>query len=134
MQISQAVANAMLGTLDGYANGGTLVVFGGSVPTTVEGAVATTGNLATLTFQSTAFSAAAFASGYSSATAAFVAASVAPSASGTATYAAAFTSAGTPFALYTVGTSGADLNLGSLTISTGTNLDVTSFVHKLAGS
>lgn len=132
MVISQALAISQLNDLNANYNGGTLAIFSGSAPATVEGA-ADTGALVSFVFSGTAFATATYTSPYAHAAATFNASSVAPTTSGTAGYAAAFSSAGTPLALYTVGTSGADINFGTLTITTGTNVTM-SFTHQQAGS
>lgn len=132
MVISQALAISQLDDLNANYNGGTLAIFSGTAPSTVEGA-SNTGSLVAFTFSSTAFASATYTSPNAHAAASFVSSSVAPTTSGTAGYAAAFSSTGTPLALYTVGTSGADINFGTLTITTGTNVTM-SFTQQQAGA
>lgn len=128
MNLAQVPGSTGLAAITALLNSGTLVMYSGSQPATPETALSGNNVLATWTFTSSAFAAPSFGSGNETALANFAAASVAPTANGTVSFARAFKSGGTvPVADFTVSTSGADINLGSITISTGTNVDLSSF-------
>jgi glutamate synthase domain-containing protein 3 len=113
------------------ANGGTLVIYGGTPPATADTALSGNTVAATLTMAATAFGAAS--NGVATAgtiTAATAAANVNP-----ATFARVFETGGTTVVFQlTVGTSGAELNLSSTNIVSGGNVAVTSLTYTQAAS
>ncbi len=122
----EAAVDAMTALL----NGGTLQIYTGSAPASTTNAVSgLTGTLlATLTFGSTAFAAAAASGGTVTANANAITADSAAAASGTAGYFALVKSDGTTVvATGTIGTSGADLNLNSTAISQGATVSCSAF-------
>jgi hypothetical protein len=107
------------------ANGGTIQVYTGSQPA-LDGSLTGT-LLATVTFGATAFATATASGGTVTATAnAITSGTIA--ATGTAGYFAVLESGGsTVIGTGSVGTSGADLNLSSLSLVSGANFAVTAF-------
>ncbi len=134
MKLATATASTMLAAWNALYASGTLVVTGGTEPTTPETAESGDTILFTMTFSSTAFGTPGYTSPNELATAAFTSSTVSPTNSGTASFARAFASNGTTvLADYTVGASGsgADIIIGSTTITVGTNDTVSSFVHEI---
>jgi len=106
----------------------TLKIYSGSAPTKTTDA--TTGTLgATLTFSATAFpaSTSGTSDGLATATANAITSETNAPASITAGYFRCFDNAATCVAEGNVGTSGADLNLNTTTITTGDTIAITSF-------
>ena len=106
-------------------NGGTLNIYSGSQPTL--GTAPTSGNLlVSLAFSATAFPTATASGGTVTAAANTITSGTA-TAAGTAGYFALLDSSGATVLTGTVGLSGADLNLSSLTISVGTVVSCSAF-------
>ncbi len=95
MNTAQITGSSAVAAAGALLNGGTLVMYQGSIPATPETALSGTTTLVTWTFSATAFGAPAYGSGLETATASFSAASVAPAANGTACFARCFESNGT---------------------------------------
>jgi hypothetical protein len=123
--VSVVARNAALAAITAkidVGGAGTLVFYSGTKPATVDTALSGNTVLATLTFSTTSFGAPA--SGVSTANAITSGTAVA---SGTATFARAFAHDGTTAVIdFGVGTSGADINLSSTTISSGQTVSITS--------
>ena len=132
MNTSIVAATAALAAANVLCNGGTLSIYSGAMPATPETAASGT-KLATWTFSAAAFGTITGPSGGNiEATASFVSTTVTPAANGTGGYARTYKSDGTtPVADYTVGTSGADVNLTTTTFSTGVPATISSFKHKM---
>lgn len=127
MKISQNSGSTMIAALGALANNGTLVIYSGTQPTDPDTALSGNTALATFTFSATAFGAASHVSSTEQIAASFVASTVVASATGTATFARVFKSDGTTVvADLTVGTSGADINLNSASITSGGNVTISS--------
>jgi hypothetical protein len=125
MKIKTTVRNAQLNALTARLDNGYLRIYSGTKPADADAALAGNTLLAELRFGATAFAAA---SG-GAATANAISADTSANATGTASFVRLFESDGsTVVADLTVGTSGADLNLNSLSISSGIQVQVTSFV------
>lgn len=105
-------------------NGGTIKIYTGTQPA-LDGAVTGT-LLVTLTFSATAFATAVASGGTVTATANAITGANAV-ATGTAGYCVLENSSSTVVASGTVGTSGADLNLSSLSITSGTPISCSAF-------
>lgn len=105
-------------------NGGTIKVYSGSQPALNGSAGGTL--LATLTFSATAF-AASTASGGTVTAIANAITSGSAAATGTAGYCVLSDSSGNVLATGTVGTSGANLNLSTLSITSGVTVSCSSF-------
>lgn len=120
--ISDAAANAAINAVTALLNaGGYLEIRAGSKPATV--ATAATGTLlGTLNFSSTAFGAASA----RTAAANTITGDSSADASGTAGWFRAYASGGAGVFDGTVGTSGADLNLNSVSIVAGGTINVSS--------
>lgn len=132
MQLAQTAGESALNAVTALLNGGTLVFFSGTEPSTPETALSGNTTLATFTFSSTAFSSATVSGGNAQATASFTASTVTPAANGTVTFARAFESNGTTVVgQFTVGTSGDDITVGSTALSTGVQVTITSFVLEI---
>ena len=131
MNTAQATATAGLNAMNALLNGGTLSIYTGTIPASPQ-AGATGTKLATWTFSGTAFSAPTFVSSNMESTATLASNTVTPVANGTGGYARSFKSDGTtPVCDYTVGTSGADINLTTTTFATTVPSTISSFKHKL---
>lgn len=127
MKTSIAARNAALNALGALANNGYIRLYTGSQPATPETAASGT-LLAELRFNATAFGAAA--SGVITANA--ITADASANASGDAGYYRALGSDGTTVLWDgTVGTSGADLNLNSIAISSGASVSISSLTYTL---
>jgi len=120
-----AACNAIVDLIDAGTPPGLLNIYTGSAPTNVEDS-ATGTLLATLTFSTTAFGAAADATPGAIATAATITGDSSADATGTAGYFRITNAAGTAIMQGTVGTSGADLNLTSTSIVATEPVNVTS--------
>lgn len=122
-KISVAAANAALDALGAKLNNGYLRLYSGTRPATVDTALAGNTLLAELRYSATAFGAAAA----RTITANAIAQDSAADAAGTATFFRAFAADGTTAHLDgDVGTSGADLNLNTVSISANGIVQVTS--------
>jgi hypothetical protein len=118
---SEASVNAVAALLN---SGGTIKIYTGTQPA-LDGSLTGT-LLATLTFSSTAFASSTASGGTVTATANSITSGTA-AATGTAGYFALVTSGSATVATGTVGTSGADLNLNSLSISSGATVSCSAF-------
>ncbi len=128
-KLTNATASQLANALDDYVNGGggagKLIIYNGTggEPATADTAITTQGVLATFTLSATAFGAAS----NGVITLAGVPLTVAASASGTAAFFRILLNNGTTVVLQgTVGTSGAQLNLNTLAITSGVNVTITS--------
>jgi hypothetical protein len=110
-------------------NSGTLQIYTGSQPA-LNGALTGT-LLATLTFSATAFPTATASAGTVTATANSITNGIAGN-SGTAGYFALVSSGSATVATGSVGTSGADLNLSTLSITSGQTVSCSSFLVTMA--
>lgn len=119
----QAMCDALVDRIDAGAGAGTIQVRSGTRPTTANDA-ATGTLLATLTFSDPAFGA-ANTSGV--ATASAITQDSSADATGTASWARVLDSNAATVMDITVGTSGAELNLDSVSIVAGGTVSVTSF-------
>lgn len=132
MNLAQGAGSVGLAAVTALASNGTLVTYSGTMPANPETALSGNTALVTHTFQATAFGAPTYASGQETAAANFVANSVAPAAGGTASFMRMYQSGGTVVvADLTVGTTGADVNLASTTITVGVNLNLTGLTISL---
>lgn len=119
--------NVELNALAALMNSGTLAIYTGTQPATPESAVTGT-LLGTLTLNATAFGAAS--GGVITANA--ITGDTTADATGTAGYFRIWKSDGTTAVLDgTVGTSGADLNLNSVAIQAGADIEITSLTITL---
>jgi len=122
--LSDAAANASANAATALCNGGSIKIYSGTQPANANAAVSGT-LLVTLPFSATAFGAAA--AGVATANA-ITAANAA--ASGTAAWFRAVKSDGTSAVFDgSVGTSGCDLNLSSVALTSGGNVAVSSFTY-----
>jgi len=119
-----ATVEAAVNAVAALLNSGTIKIYTGSQPA-LDGSLTGT-LLATLTFGSTAFGSSSASAGTVTATANAITSGTA-AATGTAGYFALVTSGSAVVATGTVGTSGADLNLNSLSISSGATVSCSSF-------
>ncbi len=130
--ITNAVAKAMLDTLDDQANAGTAAViniYDSTVPADADTALGAQVLLAQLTMSAIAFGAAADANPNATLTAAAITDDSSANATGTATFFRVLTqAAGTTICQGTVGTSSADLVLNTVSITSGSTVSITSFV------
>lgn len=125
MKVSAARRNAQLDNFCAACNSGLLRIYSGTPPATADASLSGNTLLAELTMNATAFGSAS--SG--SATANAITADSSADATGTAAFARLYASDGTTcLAQLTVGTSGAELNLSTLSIVSGVNVSVTSMV------
>lgn len=123
--ISDTAANAAANAVTALLNSGFLEIYNGTQPANANTAVSGQTMLAKLTFGTPAFGSAvagvATANAITSASAA---------ATGTASWFRAYKSDGTTVVFDgSVGTSGCDLNLNSVSISSGASVSVTSFTY-----
>ena len=112
-------------------NSGTLQIYTGSQPA-LNGSLTGT-LLATLTFSATAFPTATASAGTVTATANAITSGIAAN-TGTAGYFALVSSGSSTVATGSVGTSGADLNLSTLSINAGQTVSCSSFLVTMAES
>jgi hypothetical protein len=116
--------NAMLDTLTSSANSGLINIYSGTRPTNANTALSGNTLLASLTLNAT--SAGSASSGVWTANS--ITADSSADATGTASFARVFQSDGTTAIVdVSVGTSGAELNLNTLSIVSGATVSVTSF-------
>jgi hypothetical protein len=128
MKISQAAGGEMISALGALADGGTLKIYCGTQPSNPDTALSGNTLAATFTFNSPGFGSASLSSGKMKIAADFAATTVTAAASCTASFGRILESDGTTVvADVTVGTSGADVNLNSTSITSGGNVTLTSF-------
>lgn len=121
---TNTAANAACDAMAALANSGLLRIYDGSQPATADTAIGAQVLLAELTMNATAFGSAA--AGVATANA--ITSDASANATGTASWFRLVQSNGTTVICDgTVGTSGADLNLNSVAISSGAAVAVTSF-------
>lgn len=123
---------AAVGAVKALLNSGTIKVYSGTQPADCNTAVTSQTLLATLTFSSTAFGSATASGSAGSkvvtATANSITSDTNAAATGTATWFRAWESGGTTAVLDgSVGTSGADLNLSTVSIIAGGTVECTGF-------
>lgn len=124
--LTNAAANAAANAVTALANSGFLRIYDGTKPTNADTAIGAQTLLAELSFGATAFGSAASAV----ATANAITQDSSANATGTASWFRVFKSDGTTAVFDgTVGTSGADLNLNSTSISSGAAVSVSSFTY-----
>lgn len=133
MKITTATADAALSAVGALLNGGTLIIYSGTEPTTASTALSGNTVLAQLTFNATAFGSPATDDQDATArkiTANAITADSSADASGTATFFRAYKSTGTTTAdvVYqgTAGTSGQQLNLNDTSLIAGGNVSISS--------
>lgn len=122
---ASAAANAVVDLLDAGSGAGKLRIYDGSKPAGPDTAVSTQTLLAELTFSDPAFGNAS----NGVATASAITADSSANASGTASWFRALDSDNNAVFDGEVGTSGSDLNLNSTAISSGAEVNVTSFTY-----
>lgn len=123
---SNAAVNAEADNVCALLNTGYLRIYDGTKPATADTAVTTQVLLAELRFGSPAFGSAA----NGVATANTITKDSSANATGTASWFRALSSDGTSAVLDgTVGTSGCDMNLASVAIATGAEVDITAFTY-----
>ena len=118
-----AAANGVVDLIDAGSGAGTLLIYDGTRPANANTAVSTQTLLATLTFSDPAFGNAAT----GVATASSITGDSSADATGTASWARALDSDANVVADFSVGTSGADINLNSVSLVAGGTVDITSF-------
>lgn len=132
--ITNAVAKAMLDTFDDQVNAGTAAVIniysaGSGVPADGDTAITDQTLLAQLVMSATAFGAAADANPNATITADTITDDSSADATGTAVFFRILTqSGGTVICQGTVGTSGADMNLNTTSITSGSTVSISSCV------
>jgi hypothetical protein len=125
-QLSNVAANAETNAVTALLNTGYLRIYSGTQPATADTAIAAQVLLATLRFGSTAFGAAA--NGVATANA--ITSDTNAAATGTAAWFRCLQSDGTTTVFDgSAGTSAANLNLNSVAISAGAQVDVTGFTY-----
>jgi len=124
-----AAADAVVDLVD-VGGAGSLRIYSGTAPATANAALSGNTLLAQLTMSATAFGSAS--SGV--ATAAAITQDSSADATGTATFFRILSGGGTVVIQGEVGTSGADLNLNSVAISSGAAVSVSSLTYTQAGS
>lgn len=126
LNLSNTAANAEANALAVLANTGYIRIYDGTQPATADTAVSTQTLLAELRFGATAFGAAS--AGVITANA--ITADSSANASGTATWFRVLQSDGTTVLWDgTVGTTGCDMNLNSVAISSGATVSISSMTH-----
>lgn len=129
--ITTANRNRAADAVTARANNGSLRIYDGTPPADANAALSGNTLLASLPMSATAFAAAA--SGVATANA--ITADSSADASGTATFFRVLETDGTTVVFQgTVGVSGAELNLNSVSIVAGGNVSVTSLTYTQAGS
>ena len=119
----QGAGDAVVDLVDGGTGAGVINIYSGTAPTSVNDALSGNTLLAALTMSDPAFGA-TNTSGV--ATASAITADTSANADGTATFFRVADSNGNAVMQGTVGTSGADLNLNSTSISTSIEVSITS--------
>ena len=125
LNLSDAAANAEANALASLANGGTLCIYDGAQPADANTAVTTQNLLAELTLGNPAFSSAA--GGIITATA--ITADSDANLTGSASWFRVKTSGGATLWDGSVGVSGCDLNLNSVSIQQHANVAISSLIH-----
>lgn len=115
--------NAALDTAFDALNGGKLRIYDSTQPTDADTALGAQVLLADLALNATAFGAASAGSKAANA----ISDDTSADATGTAAWGSLLTSGNTRLLDYTVGTSGANLNMNSVAIASGATVSVTSF-------
>lgn len=128
LKVATATANAQANALVGaYTNGALLRIYDGTQPASPETAITSQNLLATVTFPSPAFGSAS-----NGTLTANSISSVSASQSGTASWFRLLKSDGvTPILDGSIGTSGSDLNLGSLALTAGGQIQITGFTYTI---
>ena len=121
---ASAAADAVVDLID-VGGAGKLRIYDGTKPATADTAITSQVKLAELTFSATAFGAAS----NGVATANSITADASADASGTATWFRVVSGGGTTIFDGTVGTSGADINLDSTSITVGQQVSVTALTY-----
>lgn len=126
-----AAADAVVDLVD-VGGTGSLRIYDGTMPADANAALSGNTLLAQLTMSATAFGSAA--SGV--ATASAITQDSSADATGTASFFRVLSGAGTPLVIFqgSVGTSGANLNLNSVAISSGAAVSVSSLTYTQSGS
>jgi hypothetical protein len=128
---ASATADAELDARKALYDSGTIVIYSGTQPTDPDTALSGNTVLATFTFSSTACGSDSTSGSYRVCTLSLSASTVTAAATGTASFARAFQSDGTTaIEDWTVGTSGADINLNSTSITSGGNVTLSSMTLK----
>lgn len=130
VRLSDACANAAVNAIVDLLNSGKILIYDGTRPATADDAVSTQTLLAQLTFGNPAFGDAA--DGVATANA--ITADSSANAIGTATWFRVVTSSDGKMFDGTVGTSGCDLNLNTVSIVEGAEVSCSSFTVKLPQS
>jgi hypothetical protein len=127
-----AACNAIVDLLD-VGGGGSIKLYteGSGVPADVDTALSDQTLLATLPLAATAFGNAADNTGKATATAAAITSDSSADNPGTAAFFRACDAAGTAVIQGTVGTSGADLNMNSVAISSGATVSISSWTFSV---
>jgi hypothetical protein len=129
--ITTANRNRAADAITARANNGSLRIYGGTVPADANAALGGATLLAVLPLSATAFAAAV--NGVASANA--ITADTSADATGTASFFRVFETDGTTTVFQgTVGTSGAELNVSSVSFVLGGNVSVTSLTYTQAAS
>lgn len=129
-----AACDAIVDLIDGGAGAGLLRIYDGTQATDPDTAIGAQTLLAELTLSDPAFGAAADAAPGGRATASAITTDASANATGTATWFRVVTSAGTAVIDGSVGTSGADLNLNTVSIVSGASVAVTSWTFTVPES
>jgi len=124
-----AAADAVVDLVDGGAGAGLLRIYDGSVPTDADTALSGNTLLAELTMSDPAFGNAADGGPGGLATASAIGDETSAPATGTATFFRMVDSNALAVMQGAVGTAGAELNLNSVSISTGVTVSVSSFTY-----
>lgn len=127
--INTTARNAAANGVTGLLNSGTLRIYSGAAPADANAALGSATLLAQLPLSATAFGAAVTGAASANAITAATAA-----ATGTASFFRLVTSAGVATVQGTVGTSGAELNLTSTAIQSGTQVSVSAFTFTQSAS
>lgn len=122
---ASAAADAVVDLIDGGAAAGTIKIYDGTIPTNADTAIGAQVLLATLTFSDPAFGAAS----NGVATASAITSDSSADATGTATWARIADSNGTTIMDVTVGTTGEDINLNTVSIVAGAQVSITSLTY-----
>lgn len=131
LKMANAAVNAEADALSDLLDNGYLRIYSGTQPATADTALSGNTLLAELRFAATA-SGAAVAGVITWST---ITSDSSADATGTATFYRAFKSDGTSVVMDgSVGTSGSDLNLNSVAIQAGAQVDITSFTHTIPKS
>lgn len=135
LRLTQAVAAAMVDAAVDSVDSGTgtayVKVYDGTQPANADTAVSTQTLLAELAFSATAFGGAADNSGSATATANAISDDTAANATGTASWFRVFDKDGTALWDGSVGTSDADMVVGTTSFVAGAKVEITSFTFSL---